>query len=98
MSDKKAKYEVQLAWQVEKIIEVAITLGAGLRSGASTGERIATAFVLNRMDLLPDCYNDVMDAWDRLDEEWQGYTREVRNKHQDYIEEKITEITGELPF
>ncbi|WP_157960422.1 hypothetical protein [Marinimicrobium alkaliphilum] len=30
------------------------------RTGASTGERIAAAFVLNRMDYLPANYRDVV--------------------------------------
>ncbi len=40
-------------WELEKIIEVANTLQHTGNTGASTGERIAAAFVLNRLDYLP---------------------------------------------
>ena len=73
-------------WQIDKIIEVANCLQATGSTAASTGERIAAAFVLNRQDYLPD-YSDMVEAWDRLDEEWQGYVRLIK---QDYMHE-ITE-------
>ncbi len=71
-----------LPWEIEKIIEVANTLNATGRSGASTGERIAAAFVLNRPDLLPERYADLIEAWDRLDPEWQGYVRLIKRKYR----------------
>lgn len=72
----------KLPWQIEKIIEVANCLKATGRSGASTGERIAAAFVLNRPDLLPELYADLVEAWDRLDTEWQDYVRHIK---RDYL-------------
>ncbi len=45
----------------------------------STGECIAAAFVLNRQDLLPGSRHDIVEAWDRLDSEWQGYVRDVKH-------------------
>ncbi|MEK7244918.1 MAG: hypothetical protein AAB223_02745 [Pseudomonadota bacterium] len=69
-------------WQIEKIIEVANALKATGRSGASTGERIAAAFVLNRPDLLPELYADLIEAWDRLDPEWQDYVRCIKRDHR----------------
>lgn len=70
-----------LPWQIEKIIEVANCLKATGRSGASTGECIAAAFVLNRPDFLPELYADLVEAWDRLDPEWQGYVRRIKREH-----------------
>ena len=47
-------------------------------TAASTGELIAAAFVLNRQDYLPDYYSDMIEAWDRLGEEWQAYVRIIK--------------------
>jgi len=74
-------------WQVETIISVANCLQATGSTGASTGERIAAAFVINRMDYLPDMYSDVVEAWDRLDDEWQAYVRLIKRNHMHLIKE-----------
>jgi hypothetical protein len=71
-----------LPWEIEKIIEVANCLASTGSSGASTGERIAAAFVLNRMEFLPASYRDAVEAWDRLDTEWQGYVRRIKRDYQ----------------
>lgn len=52
---------------------------------ASTGERIAAAFVLNRMDYLPANYRDVVEAWERLDD-WQRYVQDVKARYMHLIE------------
>ena len=75
-----------LPWQIEKIIDVANCLKATGSSGASTGEQIAAAFVLNRMDYLPAMYSDVVEAWDRLDDEWQEYVRLIKRDYRHLIE------------
>lgn len=75
-----------LPWQIEKIIEVANCLKVTGRSGASTGERIAAAFVLNRPDYLPEMYADLVEAWDRLDTEWQDYVRLIKREYRHRIE------------
>ena len=75
-----------MQWQIEKIIEVANQLKRTGRTGASTGERIAAAFVLNQMDYLPDSYSDAVEAWERLDSEWQEYVRIVKYDHMHLIE------------
>lgn len=75
-----------MQWQIEKIINVANELQRTGRSGASTGELIAAAFVLNRLEFLPDMYSDVVEAWDRLDEQWQGYVIQVRRCRMHLIE------------
>jgi hypothetical protein len=67
---------------IEKIIEVANGLASTGKTGASTGEQIAAAFVLNRMEFLPANYPDVVDAWDRLDETWQAYVRVIKRDYQ----------------
>lgn len=69
-------------WQIQKIIEVANCLASTGSSGGSTGEVIAAAFVLNRMEFLPTSYPDVVEAWDRLDTEWQEYVHIVKRDYQ----------------
>jgi hypothetical protein len=75
-----------LPWEIEKIIEVANTLQATGRTGASTGERIAAAFVLNRPDFLPENYRDLVEAWDRLEPEWQQHVRRIKRDYWHLIE------------
>ena len=74
-------------WQIEKIIEVANCLQATGSTGASTGERIAAAFVLNRPDYLPNSYSDIVEDWDRLDDDWQAYVRLIKRQHMHLINE-----------
>lgn len=74
-------------WEISKIVETAISLKQTGGTAASTGERIAAAFVLNRMELLPDGYSDVVEAWDRLGDEWQHYVRMVKRNHMHLIYE-----------
>ncbi len=71
-----------------KIIEVANELNQTGSTAASTGERIAAAFVLNRMDCLPNGYCDVIDAWDRLDGRWQTYVRTIKEEYNHLIRSK----------
>jgi len=71
-----------LPWEIQTIINVANQLATTGRSGASTGERIAAAFVLNRMEFLPASYPDVVEAWDRLDTQWQEYVRLIKQDYQ----------------
>ena len=78
--------ETKLPWEIEKIIEVANVLKATGRTGASTGERIAAAFVLNRMDYLPASYRDVLEAWERLGDEWQAHVRLIKRDYLYLIE------------
>jgi hypothetical protein len=78
--------ETKLPWEIEKIIEVANVLKATGSTAASTGERIAAAFVLNRMDYLPASYRDVVEAWDRLDDEWQAHVRLIKSDYLHLIE------------
>ena len=75
-----------LPWQIEKIISIANGLQRTGRSGASTGEQIAAAFVLNRMEFLPANYRDVIEAWERLDE-WQRYVKIIKRDYMHLIEE-----------
>lgn len=74
-----------LPWQISKIIEVSITLKLTGSTAASTGERIAAAFVLNNQHHLPDSYSDILEAWDRLDDEWQRYVRIIKRDHMHLI-------------
>jgi hypothetical protein len=66
-----------MSWQIDKIINVANALHNDGKSGASTAEVIAVAFVLNRPELLPHDYRDIVDAWDRL-ADWQSYVRIIK--------------------
>lgn len=38
--------------------------------------------MLNRPDLLPALYSDLIEAWDRLDPEWQDYVRRIKREHR----------------
>ncbi len=70
-----------MQWQIEKIINVANELKTTGSTAASTGERIAAAFVLNRPDYFPPGYTTI-EAWDRLDDAWKWYVRLIQ---RDYI-------------
>ncbi len=65
---------------METIVGVAEELRQWGDTTASTGERIAAAFVLNRQDLLPDMYSGMVEAWDRLDPEFQEAVRRIRRE------------------
>lgn len=68
----------KMPWQVAKILDVVEELKRTKETSASMGERIAACFVLGRMDFLPILYNDPLDAWQRLDVDWQSYTIDAR--------------------
>ena len=72
------------AWQVDGIINAANDLRNARTSTASTSQHIAGAFVLNRMDLLPSGYSDVIEAWDRLDD-WQPYVRQIKQRYMHLV-------------
>jgi hypothetical protein len=76
-----------MQWEIEKIIEVANTLNQTGSTAASTSERIAAAFVLNRLDYLPDSYRDAVEAWDRLGNEWQDHVRLIKREYMHCIED-----------
>ena len=71
-----------LPWPLRKIIDTAIELQATGSTGASTGEHIAAAFVLNRQDCLPDTERDLVQAWDSLGHTWQAHVRCIK---RDYL-------------
>lgn len=60
-----------LPYGIQKIINVANELASTGKTGSSTGEVIAAAFVLDRMEFLPHGYSAI-EAWERLDN-WQCY-------------------------
>jgi hypothetical protein len=72
-------------YPLQKIINVASELNQTGTTAASTGEKIAAAFVLNRMDYLPDGYSDIIEAWDFLGVQWQGYVRIVKRNYSRQI-------------
>ena len=57
----------------KKIMSVAYELERTGKTGASTGEVIAAALVMNRLEFLPQNYT-VLEAWDRLESHWQRIT------------------------
>ena len=71
-----------LPWTLQKIVDTAIELQASGRTGASTGEHIAAAFVLNRQDCLPDAERDLINAWECLGHTWQEHVRRIK---RDYL-------------
>ena len=75
-----------LSSEMKRIIEVAIELKQTGYSPASSGERIAAAFVLNRQDFLPQGYT-MVNAWDQLNATWQASVREIRYQHMYLIDQ-----------
>ncbi len=73
---------------IQKIINVSNELNQTGTTAASTGECIAAAFVLNRMDYLPDGYSDIIEAWDFLGMQWQGYVRIIKQNSHHMINNK----------
>ncbi len=76
----------ELNWEIGKIINVANELQRKGSTGASTGEQIAAAFVLNRMEYLPHGY-EVVEAWERLGDDWQIYVKVVKQHYGHLIGE-----------
>ncbi len=74
-----------LPWEIAKIIEVSIVLNVTGGTAASTSERIAAAFVLDRQDYLPEGY-DLVEAWDRLGSQWQQHVRLIKREYMHLIE------------
>jgi hypothetical protein len=67
----------KLPWQIQSILHAAMCLQATGTTGASTGEQIAAAFVLNNMEYLQANYRDVIEAWERI-EDWQRYVKYIK--------------------
>ena len=76
----------KLPYPMQDIINVARVLDATGRTGASTGETIAAAFVLNRQDYFPRGYEDMLEAWDRLEPLWQKAVRLIKRDHMHRLE------------
>ena len=74
-----------ITWEITKIIKVANQLQRTGQTSGSTSERIAAAFVLNQMELLPESCDDVVQAWQRLDD-WQDYVIEIKKHYQHLLE------------
>ena len=75
-----------VSWEITKIINVAKELKANGETAASTGEHIAAAFVLNRMELLPENYPDAAEAWERLGSDWQAHVKQIKANYLYLIE------------
>ena len=56
---------IEIPYQINKIISVANELASTGNTRGSTGEIIAAAFVLNRMEYLPEDYR-IYEAWERI--------------------------------
>ena len=74
-----------ITWEITKIIKVANQLQRTGQTTASTSEQIAAAFVLNRMELLPEMYPEVSEAWQRLDD-WQEHVTQIKQHYFHLIE------------
>jgi len=72
-------------WPITRIIQVAHELKRTGTTAASTGEHIAAAYVLNRLELLPAGYADATEAWERLGN-WQQYVHRIKRDHMHLIE------------
>jgi hypothetical protein len=64
--------------RLQTILRIAQELSASGQTAASTGEHIAAAFALGRMDLLPMGYSPD-EAWERLGS-WQRYVMAIRQQ------------------
>ena len=69
-----------MRWEIRKIINVAHELKRTGKTGASTGEQIAAAFVLDRPEYLPEDYTNIVDAWGKLDT-WQLHVKTITNEY-----------------
>ncbi len=78
--NKNEKMSEAIRYNIEKIINVANELQRTGRTAASTGEQIAAAFVINCPEHLPEGYVDIVEAWDRLDGQWQKYVRYIKRE------------------
>ena len=78
----------EMKWEIEKIIEVANCLQRTGSSGASMGEVIAAAFVLNQPEYLPAMYSDMMEAWNRLGEDWQRHVITIKENYMHLIQQE----------
>jgi hypothetical protein len=73
-----------LPWPITRIIQVAHELKRTGTTAASTGEHIAAAFVLSRLDLLQADYADAAQALERLGN-WQQYVHRIKRNHMHLI-------------
>ena len=69
----------------QRIIEVANELLSDNATAASTSEQIAAAFILNEPQYLPAMYVNIVQAWDRLGQEWQQHVRVIQQDHSHLI-------------
>ena len=76
----------QLPPTMKRIINTAIEMQRTGYSSASSSEQIAAAFVLNHLYFLPDGYDDVVLAWDKLGYNWQQYVRLIKRDYMHLIE------------
>lgn len=72
-----------VSYEIEKIINVANELASNGSTAASTSEQIAAAFVLDRMEFLPNGYT-VIEAWERLDN-WQPLVKKIKAEYSDLL-------------
>jgi hypothetical protein len=72
-----------IPYPISKIINVANELASTGSTVASTGEQIAAAFVLNRMEFLPEGYT-VVQAWERLGD-WQTLIPHIQTHYDQYL-------------
>ena len=71
-------------YPLDKIINVANDLSSTGITGASTGELIAAAFVLDRMEFIPHGYS-VIEAWERLGDDWQVHVKTIKSQYSDLL-------------
>ena len=80
MKDRNETMSEAIRHDIDKIINVANELQCIGSTAASTGETIAAAFVINCPEHLPEGYEDMIDAWDRLEPQWQKYVRYIKRE------------------
>ena len=75
-------------WEIKKIINVANELQHCGSTAASMGEVIAAVFVLNKPEYLPEMYKDMIEAWDRLGEDWQRHVITIKENYMHLIHQE----------
>ncbi len=74
---------INVPFEIETIINVANELATTQRTRGSNNERIAAAFVLDRMEFLPHGYCEA-DAWAQL-EDWQALVNLIKSHYSDLL-------------
>lgn len=80
----------QMPHPLNRILQIARSLLEEDAGEGSTRDRIAAAFVVERMDCLPYSLG-VLEAWEYLGVEWQFYVRHLQQDYRCLVEALVSE-------